>query len=79
MNKSELKITKYEFTNDDNEYALYLIPEGEFLSFYIQRKGYGDIYHTVGIRLNDIPEDIEELINNNLSDWISIADMNTIE
>ena len=79
MKKSELKITKYELTNDGKEYILYLIPENEFLSFYIQRKGYGDIYHTVGIKLNDIPEDLEELINNNLADWISIADMNTIE
>ena len=79
MKKTELKITKYEFTNDDKEYSLYLIPEDDALSFYIERKGYGDLYHTVGLPLDNIPEDLEELIKNNLDDWISIADMNTIE
>lgn len=83
MNNEILLIEKRTFSHDGKEYELYLIPEndrvGKVLSFYIARKGYGNLYYTVGIPLNSISPDVEDIIKYNLLDWVAIADMNIIE
>ena len=83
MNSEILLIEKRTFNYDGKEYELYLIPEndrfGKVLSFYIARKGYGNLYYTVGIPLNNISQDLEDIIESNLLDWADLADMNTIE
>lgn len=79
MKKEELKITRYEVKSVSEKYLVYLIPEDDVLSFYIEKVGYGDLYHTVGIPLNNIPEDMEDFINRNINEWISIADNNSID
>ncbi len=74
--KTNLLVTKHEFTVNGKEYELYLIPETDCTSIYIGRKGYGDLYYTVGLN----PEDVsEEIIFANLLGWVDIADENTIE
>jgi len=78
MKKEYLKITRYEIEKGEEKYLLYLIPEENNLSFYIEKVGYGDLYHTVGLPLDNIPDDIETLINNNIEDWISLAEEKTI-
>ncbi len=82
MNKEELNITRYTIKRNDNTYCLYLIPDSSAdgcLSFYIEKVGYGDLYHTVGVPTNDTPLSIEELIENNIDEWISIAEENCID
>lgn len=74
MKKEDLKITRYEIEKGKEKYLLYLIPEDNVLSFYIQKVGYGDLYHTVGLLSDKVPEDIEILINNNIENWISLAE-----
>lgn len=74
--KTNLLVTKHEFIINEKEYELYLIPETDCTSIYIGRKGYGDLYYTIGLN----PENVsEEIILANLLDWVDIADENTIE
>ena len=74
--KTNLLITKQEFLVNEKEYELYLIPETDCTSIYIGRKGYGDLYYTIGLN----PEDVsEKIILANLLDWVDIDDKNTIE
>ena len=77
MNKEKISVEKYVYTKNGTEYLIYMFPEEDhFTQFYIQKKDYGLISHTVGVHIEDVDSSIEEFINNNIDNWIDICEDN---
>lgn len=71
-----LEIERYEYNYRDNDYLIYLIENEEdesITDFYIQKKGNGNISHTIGLNIDNLEIEIDEFINNNLEEWVKIC------
>ena len=84
MKKEEINVIKYFVTYNDEDYTIYLMPNEEqqdYADFYIQKKGYGNISFTVGVEINKLGCNVEEYIDNYLTEWIQICenDIKSIE
>lgn len=85
MKKENLNITRYKIDKNKKQYYIYVMEDIDtniqenVITFYIERIGYGDMYHLVGILKKEKPENLEELITNNLEEWIDYCDSQIVE
>ena len=71
-----LEIARYEYDYKKGKYLVYLIENEEdenVTDFYIQKKGYGNISHTIGFNIDELETDIDEYIKDNLKEWVDIC------
>ena len=76
--EEKIEVIKYTYDVDNEVFIVYKIENDDMINFYIERKDYGNLYHCVGIYKKDKPNNIKELIDNNLDSWIFIV-MNETE
>ena len=76
--EEKIEVIKYTYDVDNEVFVVYQIENDDMIDFYIERKNYGNLYHCVGIYKKDRPNNIKELIDNNLDSWIFIV-MNETE
>jgi hypothetical protein len=76
--EEKIEVIKYTYDVDNEVFIVYQIENDDMINFYIERKDYGNLYHCVGIYKKDKPNNIKELIDNNLDSWIFIV-MNETE
>lgn len=81
MIKENITIDKYTIYNDmEDAYDIFVIPEvdnnmNHSMNFYIQKKGYGCMAHTIGLLPEDFEKlDVENFIKENTNEWIEICE-----
>lgn len=84
MKKESLNVIKYTVEDDCQElYNIFLIPDNndESMEFYIQKQGMGLVSLAVGLQMKDYEQidNIEDFINKNLDEWISICEFDIKE
>lgn len=71
MKTEKIEIQKIEKSYNGEKYIMYLIPEDDEVSCYIQRKNYGIIYHCISVS-KEKEKDFSWLIEKNISEWTEI-------
>lgn len=69
---NSIQIKRYRHKNKKDKYYIYLIDDTDdkdVVNFYIQKKGYANLFHVASIDIDDLPDE-ENYINENISDWI---------
>lgn len=79
-----IEIERYEYDYKKDKYLIYLIENEEdenITDFYIQKKGYGNISHIIGIDIDKLEVDVNEYIKDNLKEWVDfcLADIEKLE
>lgn len=79
-----IEIERYEYDYKKDKYLIYLIENEDdenITDFYIQKKGYGNISHIIGIDIDKLEVDVNEYIKDNLKEWVDfcLADIEKLE
>ena len=76
--EKQIKAIKYTYYIDNETYNIYSIIDNDKINFYIERIDYKNLFYILSIKIKDIPNNINQFINDNLNKWIFLV-MNETE